>query len=57
MDLPDITDGLLGTFLQHVESGLQHAQPPDFVGVVSPRHLAGKGPVKPMVLSFLSDYS
>lgn len=46
MYLLDITGDLLGT-LQHVASGLQHAQPPDMIGTVSPRHLAGKDLLSP----------
>lgn len=46
MYLPETTGDLLGT-LQHVASGLQHAQPLDRVGVVSPRHLAGKDLLSP----------
>ena len=47
MYLPDITGALLGTFLQHVGSSLRHVQPPHLVGVVSPRHRAGRGALRP----------
>lgn len=52
MYFPDITGGLLGTFRQPVGSGLRHAQSPDLVGVVSPRHPAGKGLLSPQSCLF-----
>lgn len=42
MDFPDTTGALLETFLQHFGSGLWCAQPPEFVQVVGPLHVAGK---------------